>query len=80
MKPAQLRAMAFKLADESAVRCIECACSPVGPRDHPDGYSLWVLPPKDDEARADVMEALRYCVARRLMRWHRSAGIIARVQ
>jgi hypothetical protein len=79
--PAKLRALAFKLADEWAVRCIECNCCPAGERDRAAGeYREWWLPDRNDAARADVLEALRYCVARRLMVWHRRAGIIARAQ
>jgi hypothetical protein len=77
MTPAKLRALAFELADEHALGTITSLCSPADEA-AADGYShrAWFMPGRNDEGRGDILESLRYLVARKLVIVNRRARIV----
>lgn len=62
--------LALKLADDNAVMTVHSLCSPADDWNDDAGASgfhrAWFLPGPNDEGRADVLESVRYGVARGL--------------
>lgn len=80
LQPRSLRALAFKLADENALGTITSFCVPAD-KAAADGYShrAYFMPGKNDEGRADILEAIRYGIARGFFIRNRSAGLVVLV-
>lgn len=80
LQPRSLRALAFKLADENAICTVHSACAPADDFNADEWktgcHRAWFLPGPNDEGRADILEAVRYGVARGIFVRNRRAGLV----